>query len=106
MNLILRPEAIAELSSSALWYDDQRRGLGHDLINEAWEVIGRIRATPESFGRFEFYSGRDEVRRARLSRFPYSVIFLVEPQCIRILAFAPHKRRPLYWLNRLRVEGT
>ncbi len=102
MNLVIRPEAIDELSSNARWYNEQRPGLGDELIDEVWEMLGRIRATPEAFGRHEFYRGAEEVRRAGLRRFPYSVIFLVDPQRIRVLAFAPHKRRPLYWLNRLR----
>jgi hypothetical protein len=106
MTVVIRPEAIDELLSSARWYNERRPGLGDELIAEAWAVLGRIQATPTAFGRYEYYRGPDEVRRAGLARFPYSVIFLIEPDCIGVLAFAPDKRRPLYWLNRLRDAGS
>jgi hypothetical protein len=106
MTLVIRPEAIEELLASARWYNQQRSGLGNELIDEAWAVLGRIEATPEAFGRYEFYRGPDVVRRAGFARFPYSALFLVEPDCIGVLAFAPDKRRPLYWLNRLRDAET
>ena len=68
MTLVIRPEAIEELLSSAHWYNDQRPGLGNELIDEAWAALGRIQATPAAFGRYEFYRGSDEVRRAGLRR--------------------------------------
>jgi len=106
MKLVIRPEATEELYGSAQWYDERKPGLGHDLMDEAWSAIGRITATPTAFGRYEFYRGTENVRRARIVRFPCSVIFVHEPDCIRILAFAPDKRQPLYWLDRLRDAGT
>jgi len=105
MTLVIRPEAIEELLASALWYDARRQGLGNQLIDETWAAIERIRTTPQAFGRYEFYRGPDEVRRAPVARFPYGVIYLVDPDRIAILALAPDKRRPLYWLNRLRDAG-
>ncbi len=102
MSLVIQPEAIAELLSSARWYNDKRPKLGDELIDKARAALGRIRATPEAFGRYECYRGTAEIRRAALARFPYSVIYLVQPHRISVLAFASHKRRPLYWLNRLR----
>lgn len=41
-------------------------------------------------------------RRCVLRRFPYSLIYMIEESGIRIWAVAHHKRRPGYWLNRLR----
>lgn len=75
-------------------------------MDEAWSTIGRIKAAPPAVGRYEFYRGTENVRRARIVRFPYSVIFVHEPDCIRILAFAPDKRQPLYRLDRWRDAGT
>jgi hypothetical protein len=106
MTLVVLPEAGEELLSSARWYDERRPGLGNELVGEAWAAVGRIQATPAAFGRYEFYRGPDEVRRTALARFPYSAIYLVEPDRLVVLAFAPHKRRPLYWLHRSRDAGT
>ncbi len=41
------------------------------------------------------------IRRARLSRFPYAVIFMALGTEIRVLAVAHAKRRPGYGLDRV-----
>jgi hypothetical protein len=48
------------------------------------------------------WPGRTDVRPRVLQRFPYSIIYLVERNEIVIVAVAHHKRRPGYWLDRLR----
>jgi len=42
-----------------------------------------------------------EARRRVLRRFPYSIVFLLEPAEIVIVAVAHHKRRPGYWIGRV-----
>ncbi|MEQ1737245.1 MAG: hypothetical protein ABL886_12675 [Rhodoglobus sp.] len=48
------------------------------------------------------WPGHPDVRRRVLRRFPYSVISLLERDEITIVAVAHHRRRPGYWLQRLR----
>lgn len=46
---------------------------------------------------------RTQCREYPLTRgFPYSIIYLDDPDAIRIVAFAHHKRRRGYWKSRLR----
>jgi hypothetical protein len=45
---------------------------------------------------------RLDVRRALLARFPYALVFLILEEGVRILAVAHAKRRPGYWLGRVR----
>ncbi len=104
MTVTIRPEALEELLASARWYQQQRLGLGDELIDEAWSVLERIQAAPLLFGRYEYYRGANDVRRAGFARFPYGVIYLVEAEKLVVLAFAPDRRRPLYWQDRLRHE--
>ena len=40
------------------------------------------------------------VRRKLIRRFPYSVMYAVQTETIRILAIANQKRRPFYWRGR------
>jgi toxin ParE1/3/4 len=40
--------------------------------------------------------------RVGLPRFPYAVVFLVRVEELRVLAIAHAKRRPGYWLSRVR----
>ena len=43
----------------------------------------------------------DEVRHKLLIRFPYSILHVIEPDRIRVVAVAHQKRRPGYWNYRL-----
>ena len=49
----------------------------------------------------ERLSSRLGVRRFRLTRFPYGIIYQVSADTISVLAFAHHRRHPLYWRDRL-----
>ena len=49
MRLELHPDARAELRSAALWYDEQRPGLGDEFIAEVSATLDRIGDAPESY---------------------------------------------------------
>lgn len=91
------PEAEAELLAAVEWYDDEAE-LGLDLLAEVRECSARIAAAPESFPSDPEI---DEVRRARLKRFPYWLVFAVQDEVIFILAVAHVRREPGYWRGRL-----
>jgi hypothetical protein len=42
------------------------------------------------------------LRRARVRRFPHAVVFIELSNEIHVVAFAHLRRRPLYWVSRLR----
>jgi len=42
----LRPEAEQDLSDAAAWYDEQRRGLGHEFLDEVLMTLSTIAETP------------------------------------------------------------
>ena len=98
----LAPEALDELSEVAVWYEERSRGLGTELLNEVEDVLPRIGALPESFPRLLDVSEDLEIRRALLPRFPYALVFVVTEVEIQVIAVAHTKRRPGYWLDRVR----
>jgi len=49
--LIVRPEAEADLTDAAMWYDSRDPTLGLDLISEVHSAIARALKSPESFTR-------------------------------------------------------
>jgi hypothetical protein len=49
VRLELHPEARAELRSAALWYDEQRPGLGDEFIADVSATLEQIGGTPESY---------------------------------------------------------
>jgi plasmid stabilization system protein ParE len=99
------PEAAAELRAAALWYDERRAGLGDELVEEVRALSQRITASPTTYATWPGLSRpASPIRRALVDRFPYALAFEVEAERIFILAVAHAKRRPLYWLRRVRHE--
>lgn len=99
--LRLEPEARDELRSSADWYDDQRPGLGLEFleaIDEAFVRVGRLGVDGRPV---VGVPSELNVRRIRVQRFPYAVVFLELDDHIRVLAIAHDRRRPGYWQNRV-----
>lgn len=89
------PDARAEFLDSALWYDNQRTGLGLDFMEEVCLVLKLISESPKLFGHVE--SG---IRQATVKRFPFSVIYREEPSRILVLAVFHSARDPEAWKDR------
>lgn len=101
MQVELHPEAEEELDGAASWYDDQRPGLGDELVAEVASTLTKVAASPEAFSAWPgAASDAGPIRRARVDRFPYLVAFELRPGRVRVLALAHAKRRPLYWIAR------
>ena len=98
----LAPEAADELAEAVLWYQARREGLGQELLDELEATLPTIGRRPRSFPRLRDFDDRFEIRRALLDRFPFAIVFLVRDEDIRVLAIAHVKRRPEYWLGRVR----
>lgn len=98
MKLIgFHPDADAEITEAAQYYEERKAGLGADLLGEVEQALEQILANSEASQRI----GR-RVRRKPLWRFPYHLIYAVYPDRIRIVACAHQKRRPFYWRKRLK----
>ena len=101
MRVELHPEARAEFRSAAVWYDEQRFGLGDEFVAEVTEDLGRIAEAAHSYALWpDVRRTTVPIRRALVQRFPYAIAFEVHSEQIRGLAVAHAKRRPLYWLAR------
>jgi plasmid stabilization system protein ParE len=91
------PDADAEVTEAARYYEVHKPGLGSDLLREVERALDQIMKNPEAFQRI----GK-RVRRKSLWRFPYNLLYTVDPDRLRILAFSHQKRRPFYWRKRLK----
>lgn len=95
MNIRFLTAAREELGEAFVWYERQVPGLGFAFLDETDEAVRRIHAYPESFAEI----GRG-IRRARLNRFPYGLIYSLEGDGALIVAVAHLHRRPWYWKER------
>lgn len=97
----LEPEAEGEFDAAATWYERQRHGLGQDFVDEIARSLSRVAETPQSFGLLPSVPQDLGIRRAAVHRFPYTVLFIDQPNVVRVLAIAHQRRRPGYWRGRL-----
>ncbi len=94
--LIIRPEAKADLLDAFRWYQEQRQGLGHDFKLCVEEVISKMQRNP-----FVHKKIFQNVRRSVTKRFPFGVFYTVEDEKIIILAVLHARRDPVKWKNRI-----
>jgi plasmid stabilization system protein ParE len=93
--LSIHEVAEAEINEAADFYDIESPGLGSVFIDEIQRAIGSISEFPEAAPLV-----RGRVRKRPIPKFPYSMVYSVRPDEIRILAVAHQKRRPFYWRGR------
>ena len=90
------PLAESELVGSAAFYERRREFLGDGFLELVDETLTKIRSNPE-MGK----PGRFQTRSLKVRRFPFRIIFLIQPERIWVVAVAHLSRRPDYWINRL-----
>jgi len=93
------PEATEdEYKAIQAWYADQSDTLAETFKAEVMRAVAFIEQFPEGS---PISSG--QVRKKVLRKpFEYTLFYVVEPERIRILSVAHHKRRPGYWRERLK----
>ena len=96
MKLRFHPEARIELNKAVDFYEERRSNLGWELFEEVQATIQRILDFPEAWSPLSATT-----RRCLTNRFPYSVIYQVKMDEVRIIAVAHQKQRPGYWKGRL-----
>ena len=98
----VEPEAKQELAAAAAWYEHRRAGLGLELLAEVDAVVAAIARAPSRFPLYPRVGSELAVRRAPARRFPYAIAFVELPTVVRVLAVAHDRRRPGYWVGRLK----
>ena len=99
MKFSFHPEADDEFIAAVAYYEDCETGLGLDLSREVYDTIHNALYYPTLWPKVE-----DEVRRCLVHRFPYGVLYSIEPQSIFILAVMHLYRDPGYWKHRLKTD--
>jgi plasmid stabilization system protein ParE len=94
-DLRVRPEAELDAYQAALWYDNERPGLGAAFLHAVRRAFARIAERP-----LQFPVVHGDVRRALLGRFPFGVFFFVEGEEAIVLAVVHLHRRPATWQDR------
>lgn len=85
-----------ELINEVLHLEGRATGLGRKLQEEVRRAEEFLRATPDAAP--EVFP---KLRAKVLRKFRYSMIYTIESDSVFVLAFAHHRRRPMYWLDRV-----
>lgn len=89
-------EARAEFTAGARYYEQQRRGLGLRFVAEMEETLARIVRAPHLHRTVD-----GDIRKVRVRRFPYGVIYRERGRVIEVVAVMHLHRRPGYWRRRV-----
>lgn len=96
MKCFMRPEARVELDDAALYYERLREDLGDEFIEDFLLAITEIEEAP-----MRWPETKPGVRRFRMSRFPYAIVYRVLSESVEVIAVAHQSRRESYWRDRL-----
>jgi len=91
----IREEAEVDLSDAAIWYEQQRLGLGQEFLGQVQSVLDSLPDHPNMYPVIH-----KTVRRALLGRFPFGVFYSVERQFILVYAVMHARRHPHRWQGR------
>lgn len=96
--LIVRAEAEADLTSAALWFEEQRAGLGSEFTVEIREATHWIVAHPELLALLRRVP---PVRRVIPHRFPYRIFYYTHGDAVVVFAVLHSARADSTWKERL-----
>ena len=90
------PEADLELTESAIFYAREAGSdVGFAFILEYERSVALLCARPHLGAPW-----KSDRRRFPLRKFPFSIIYYVRGEELRVIAIAHHRRKPEYWSGR------
>jgi len=82
--------AKADIARAAVWYENQKEGLGDMFLTAILDTIDRIALNPEGYAK-----AIKEARKAEVESFPYSVWFRVKDDVLVIACLHGKRDRRL-----------
>ena len=96
MRVSLSNEAQADADAAVDWYIGEGAFIAADdfadALDQAFDLLSQFPEMGEP--------GSLNTRTLTLHSFPYSLIYRLQSEAIRVIAVAHHSRRPGYWLGR------
>jgi plasmid stabilization system protein ParE len=94
------PSARDELRAAVAYDEAERPGRGLALEEAVRRVLHRIQQLPQSAPRWPRVESPYEIRRAKVRRHPYLVVYAVLSDQLVVLAVAHTSKQPGYWRER------
>lgn len=97
MDLEFFEEAADEIEEDRAWYRQRSESAEAAFLHEIDHAVLQVTDAPGQWPRY--LAG---TRRYVFPTYPYSLVYFVEDDMVRVVAVAHDKRRPGYWRERLR----
>jgi plasmid stabilization system protein ParE len=88
-NLIIKEEAVEDITNAALWYESRQSLLGEGFLKETESALKEIKSNP-----FLFQLQRQNIRHGYIKRFPFLIIYEVVENTIVVYAVFQAQRNP------------
>jgi toxin ParE1/3/4 len=88
-------DADAEALEAYDWYAARNRDAAEGFRSELRHAVARITDRPD---RYRLFDG--DVRRYLLRKYPFGVLYVLEPDLVIVLAVMHLKKEPGYWKKR------
>ncbi len=95
MRYVFHPEALNEYTEAVQYYTEQRIEVAQAFINAIEDTVYRIRESPTRYPVID-----EDIQRCMVRKFPYGVLYTLEPNYILIVAVMHCSREPGYWKSR------
>jgi plasmid stabilization system protein ParE len=95
MKVIFHPEADAEVTAAAVYYEGQQENLGKRFLSSIEDGLARIRINPCLYPLID-----EDVRRCLTRIFPFGILFRDRGDRLEIIAVMQLRRKPGYWKER------
>ncbi len=89
-------EALEEAEDAARWYAERSSEAAAAFVEELERSVAEIQRAPGTWPAYEY-----DTRRFLLARFPFSIVYRVEPNRLVVVAVSHAHRRPGYWKGRI-----
>jgi toxin ParE1/3/4 len=88
-------EAVADAEGATRWYAERSPAAARRFSEELDAAEEAIAAHPEAWPAYQHGA-----RHYLLRRYPFSVVYRIEPERVLVVAVMHHRRRPGYWRQR------
>jgi plasmid stabilization system protein ParE len=95
MKVVFSRIAKQELDDAKQFYEMEFEGLGKQFSEEIRKAAKRISEYPKAWS-----VQQGEIRKCLLHKFPYKLLYSIEPDHVFIIAVVHQHRKPYYWIDR------
>ena len=95
---VFHPDARAEFDEATRRYSERSTVASDEFVDAIEGALQKIQLLPATFPR---WPRRENIHKFVLRRFPFIVVYAVEPEMLSVVAVAHTSKRPGYWVRRL-----